>query len=983
MSARIHRVRIMVLAALLTAATSAGAQEFRGRINGTVTDNTGAVLPGVTVTATGPALIQPQSALTGEDGTYRFPALPAGVYTLTFELAGFQKLTREGIRVVINTTLSVDGKLNVASLQESVTVSGQSPVVDTSTTTVGTNFTKELLTEIPNARDVWAAISQAPGFQMTGYDVGGSHTGTQTGFLAYGIDDQRTTRIEGVNTTEDTGANAGYFDFGSFEELQVSGAGNLADQDTPGSSMNITVKSGGDRFSGSWYSDWEGKNLISDNVPNTFETGFQRDKDGFFVRSALQRGNPIDRQYDINANLGGPVMKQKLWFFYSYRLNDQYKFVLNPDGTVFDTLARSKLTNPYTVKMTYQLSRNNQIIGYINKREKLQALRDFGPGVPLSAAYFQSSRNYPMKLEWTSVLSPNLYLDVQASQWYNFFPLRPTLESGAFDGPYVPGRVEISSTNRFDGGPNTAYQDQKRYKPQFSASLSYFKQGWRGDHSFKFGSEGRHETRKFFADQPFDLVYYDTVLGVTPSELELYNTPNEGINQVDNVSLYVNDNWRLNNRLTLNLGLRYDYYRDGWPEQVVAPNGVPALAGTTDARILDFFATRTVPAATVARTHTIGPRAGFAFDIRGNGKSVIKGFYGRFYFNSSPDAVAAVANPVGRGQLRYRWNDQNGNRLLDNPQELGAFLRTIGSAGGSPVIVDPNLKRPYGDEVSAHFEQELRQGLSGRVSYVYKNIRDEWATVDVSRLNAYTVPVVQPDRGPDGITGNADDGPPINLFDRTAAPEQRVFTNPDDPAYNSDFNSFEVALNRRFNQKWMVLTSFGYTWLDQFHANTSTTNVLQAAGNGKSYDWRPNIRRFGRETSTIWNYKLIGRYVAPWEVGISASYKLQSGRQWGRSLATTVLTTAGSETIRVEPVTANRAPNIGIFDVRLDKSFKIRNGGRLTGMMDIFNLTNDDSVIVFRTATATPAAGEPFGSFREVLALLDPRIIRFGIRYDF
>src|SRR5919108_349804 len=204
---------------LLTVAVPTSAQDFRGRINGTVTDNTGAVLPGVTVTASSPALIQPQVQVTGTDGSYRFLALPPGVYDISFELSGFQNVKREGIRVVINQTLTVDQQLQVATLQETVTVTGESPVVDTSTTTVGTNFTKELLTEIPNARDIWAAMSQAPGVQMQAYDVGGSHAGTQTGFIAYGIDDQRTTRIEGVNTTEDTGANAGYFDFGSFEEL--------------------------------------------------------------------------------------------------------------------------------------------------------------------------------------------------------------------------------------------------------------------------------------------------------------------------------------------------------------------------------------------------------------------------------------------------------------------------------------------------------------------------------------------------------------------------------------------------------------------------------------------------------------------------------------------------------------------------------------------------------------------------------------------
>src|ERR671918_2119362 len=196
-----RKMLLLLCAALLTTA-SANAQDFRGRINGTVTDNTGAVLPGVTITASSPALIQPQVQVTGADGSFRFLALPPGVYDVTFELAGFQTMKREGIRVVINQTLTVDQQMNVATLQETVTVTGQSPIVDTSTTAMGTNFTKELLTEIPNARDIWAAMAQAPGLQMTDYDVGGSNTGNQTGYRAYGFDDQNQTRIEGIDTTE-------------------------------------------------------------------------------------------------------------------------------------------------------------------------------------------------------------------------------------------------------------------------------------------------------------------------------------------------------------------------------------------------------------------------------------------------------------------------------------------------------------------------------------------------------------------------------------------------------------------------------------------------------------------------------------------------------------------------------------------------------------------------------------------------------------
>ena len=975
---RLTRIGMFFLCVgLLGAAVPASAQEFRGRINGTVTDNSGAILPGVTVTASSPAMIQPQVQVTGEAGDYRLIALPPGVYDLTFELTGFQTVKREGIRVVINTTLSVDQQLQVATLQETVTVTGESPVVDTSTTLVGTNFTRELLTEIPNGRDIWAAMAQAPGFQMTGFDVGGSHTGTQTGFLAYGVSQQRTTRIEGVNTTENTDANAGYFDFGSFEEFQLGGAGNMADHDTPGGSMNIIVKSGGDRFTGNWYSDWQGDATISDNVPDKFRTPNVRDDDGFFVRAPLRHGNEIDRQYDINANIGGPLYKGKAWFFYSYRLNDQYKYVLN-----FDDLARSKLSNQYTFKGTFQITRNNQIIGYLNKREKLQALRDIGPTVPVSAAYFQSSRNYPMKVEWTSVVSDRMFLDVIVGNWYNFFPLDTTLNSGAFAGPLMPARLDLAaaaaSAQRIDGGANITYQNQLRYKPQFAASLSYAKDGWHGSHDFKLGTEGRRERRSFFAPQPYNLAYYDAAgqLGRVPAEVEFYNTPNTGINQTNNVSAYLNDTWRFNQRLTINLGIRVDYYKDLYPEQSVTPEGVPGLIGvTTDTNLRALWAPFTVQRTELAESTTAAPRVGFAYDLTGDGKSVIKGFYGRFYFNSAPDTIAALVNPVGRTRLRYRWQDLNDNLIIDNTAELGGFLRTVTGSlpGAAGVTVDPSLKRPYGDELSTHFEREIVEGLSARASYVYKNIRNEWEIVDVNRIGAYTTPFTFIDPGPDNVRGNGDDQT-LSLFDRTTVAENRVFMNPTDPESKSDYNTVEFAVNRRFRGKWMFLTSYEYTWLNQFHNNSNSTNALDSAGNGKLYDWRPNVRRFGLETSTVWNYKILGRYVLPFNIGVSGSYKLQSGRQWGRDVSVT-LPVAGNESIRVESVTANRAPNISILDFRIDKGIKFGKAGTFTGFVDIFNVFNPPTVTTFRSST-----GATFG---EVTSLLDPRIVRFGLRYDF
>jgi hypothetical protein len=961
----------LCLVALLATVGASEAQDFRGRLNGIVTDDTGAVLPGVTVTATGPALIQPQVQVTGEDGQYRFIAMPPGLYDITFELPGFQTIKREGIRVVINQTLSVDQQMQVATLQETVTVTGSSPIVDTSSTQVGTNFTKELLTEIPNARDIWAAMAQAPGLQMSSYDVGGSRTGTQTGFLSYGFGDQSQTKMEGIDTTEGTSANAGYFDFGSFEEFQVGGSGGGADSFGGGANLAITIKSGGDRFSGDWYSDWLGDATISDNVPDAFRTAGQRDEDGFYSNTGLTRGNPVDRQYDINFNVGGPLYKGKAWFFYSYRLNDQYKYTLGSD-----VLARSKLTNNYTFKGTFQITRNNQVIGFLNKRNKLQELRDLGPLVPIEAARYQASRNYPWKWQWTSVLGSRAFLDVLAGNWYNFFPLEPT-DAYGFASNVQPGRIDTGTNQR--SGYHDAYQDQKRYKPQFYANLSYYQDGWHGSHDFKFGVDIKRDRRMFTRPQPYDIHYRD--LNGNTNELELYNSPNTSINDVNYRSAFISDTWKFNNRLTFNLGLRFEGYTDGFPEQVMSPNGHPQLMNwpadfnpVERARYMDLVAQRTVEAREVANTFNVSPRIGFAYDLSGENRTVVKGYYGRFYFNSA-DQLSDLENPVGNARLRYQFLDTNGNRVLDGPQELGLFRQTLGGAGF--VDVDDDIRRPYSQEMSGHFEHEILSGLSGRASYVYKNVRDEWVEIDPSRAAAMTVPIEVRDIGPDGVTGTGDDQM-LSLLDRpSATPQTRLFTNPSDPAYDSDFHTLEFAINRRFAGRWMLLTSYAYTWLNQFHSDTTNTGALDAITQAREYNWHPNQRLFGdngKETSTLWNYKVVGRYVLPYEVGLSGSWKVQSGRNYGRSISFP-FPGHGTLPLRVEPVDANRAPTVSILDFRADKSFSFGRFGKVTGMVDVFNALNQGTVINFSTVTGA--------TYNRVIGILDPRVVRFGVRYEF
>jgi hypothetical protein len=980
---RLNRLTVYCLCVtLLSIAAPTFAQEFRGRINGTVTDNTGAVLPGVTVTATSPALIQPQVQVTGGDGGYRFLALPPGVYSIDFELTGFNAIKRQDVRVIINQTLTVDMQMQVATLQETVTVTGDSPIVDTSTTAMGTNFTKELLTEIPNARDVWAAMSQAPGIQMTAFDVGGSNTGNQSGFRSYGFDTQNQTRVEGIDTTEGTAANAGYFDFGSFEEFQVGGAGADSGAFAGGAVLSISVKSGGDRFTGTWYSDFISEGQVADNVPDYLRTVNTPNEDGMFSRAGLcfQRsgetickGNATKKQMDLNGDVGGPIWKQKAWFFTSWRLNDKYEYIAG----LGDETQRSKLSNKYTFKGTFQVGKNNQIIGYLNKREKLQDKRGISLTTPLSAAYYQSSRNYPWKMEWTSVLGSRAFLDVLYGNWYNFFPLRPVRDYGLYDGPWEAPRVDTATSVISPRGGNNGYQDQKRYKPQFYTTLSYFKDGWGGSHDLRAGFDWKRDRRSLFNDQPFEVQYRDNNGAL--SQVDLYNSSVTGINDVVYTAGWINDTFKATNRLTINLGVRIENYKDQWPDQSLTPNGIPALANATDPRLVSFYAPVDVQARTVANTTTLAPKIGFAYDLSGDNRTVIKGFIGQSRWNSA-DTLADVENPVGLAQLRYAFVscsatvttncDLNGDRLVSSQAELGAYQQTLG--GGGFVTVDRNLTRPKSNEISLNLEREIMTGLSGRASYVYKNMRDVWGEINTARVDNYTVPFTINDPGADRVVGTADDQTFQTRALAAGVGDTRVMTNLGKEG-NADFQTMEFALNRRFSGKWMMLGSFGYTWSKMAHtaggARPGTTTVI----------YRPFDQLWGDqgiETDTLWNYKIVGRYVMPWEIGFSGSWKVQSGFNYARTISVT-MPVEGARTIRVEPIDANRYPTVGILDFRIDKSVSFGKFGKVTPMLDVFNILNSGVPTTVRTTNTATAP------FNDVTAILNPRVIRFGFRYQF
>ncbi len=283
-----------------------GGASSTGTIQGKVTDAQGAVMPGVTVTATSPSAIGAQTTVTSETGNYRFPAVPPGVYEVSFELAGFNTLKRSGVQISLGFTANLNVELTLATLQETVTVTGDSPVIDTSTTRVQQNFKLEQLQSIPNGRDMWALLAVTPSVQMGRIDVGGNRAGTQTGYAAYGQTGQVRVLIEGINTTEGTGGAGFYFDYASLEEAFIGTSGQSAEMPNPGVQSQFIARSGGNKFAGEYHLDWYNNSLQGSNIPAEYTAATA------FNNSPIRaHSNEIDGYYDTDINAGGPIKKDK------------------------------------------------------------------------------------------------------------------------------------------------------------------------------------------------------------------------------------------------------------------------------------------------------------------------------------------------------------------------------------------------------------------------------------------------------------------------------------------------------------------------------------------------------------------------------------------------------------------------------------------------------------------------------------------------
>ena len=941
-----NRLGITVVALALavcgTAYAQGGGASTTGVIQGRVSDTSGGVLPGVTVTATSPALMGSQVQITSESGQYRFPAVPPGTYTLTFELPGFTTLKREGIDISLGFTANVNIELGVATLQETVTVTGDSPVIDTTATRVQQNYKLEELQSIPSARDMWSLLSVTPAVRMTNTDVGGNRAGTQTAYVAYGQQGQVRVLIEGINTTEGTGGAGFYFDYGSFEEAFIGTAGQGAEMPHPGVQSQFLGKSGGNNFQGQVYLDYTNDALVGTNIG-----------EDLIARGVRERSNEMENYYDVNINLGGPIKRDKIWWYFSYR--DQQNEVSVP-YFAFDKLFETRLWNP-SGKATYQINQNHKLIGYYQWGQKIQPNRAFSTSYSFTdetQTRLQDSGSWVYKGEWNGTIGTNLYVEARYGEFgYQFPQLGYSSEFWRED----------DGTRLVEGGDQRQQFDRQRR--QLTGAATYFKdQFLGGSHSIKIGGELNRETgwEGFEYLRPGNLRHYftngvarqvDIAFPTATGEIGCLKCRDQltSIAKLDHINGFVSDAYSLG-KLTMNLGFRWDWYKSHIPEQ-------QQLAATTAGFSIPAI---TYPAQTFFTWFSIVPRVGAVYDLAGDGKTVVKANYG--YFKHNPGVTPAEqANPNQASKfVRYQWLDLNGDRTFQFG-EHGNILQDNRTGG---QLIDPNVEQPYTHEVSLFLERQILPTVGARIGYVYKTNDDMTDLYFINRPpSAYTQPFTFVDRGQDNVVGTADDQT-LNLLgvprDQLGDATRRL--------QNTDiygrFKTIEASVNKRMSDRWSLGFGTGYTWTeeaeDQYRTNTVSPDEFTTSPNDT------NVHNF-----TTWGFNLFSNIEGPVGIRFSPVVRYSQGQPYGRTVTVNSANPFFSGTILVEPLGTRRMDDIVVFDLKTEKQIPLGRT-RLRAFVDLFNILNSDAADT--TSWATGAA------FERPTQIVGPRTARIGFRFE-
>jgi hypothetical protein len=942
------------LLSLVLSATTAWAQTQTGEIFGRVHDPSGAVLPGATVTLTSPALIQPLSTVAAASGAYRFPNLAIGIYTVTFELTGFQRVIRPDVRIQAGFNAEVNGRLELSSVQETVTVTGESPIIDVRSNTLGTNFGKELLEAIPSARDPWVILEQTPGMVMNVQNVGGNISGQQASFGAHGSTSNQQWNLDGATITDmAAGSSPTYFDFDSFEEIQITTAGGDASQEASGVAINFVTKGGSNQLKGSARLFDANKRFQSSNTP---------------AEVAAQgggAGNPLKDVIEYGTEVGGPIVKDKAWFWGAISRQSIKVGVLGffkpgtPAGsTDADDLETDEtVLNNQNVKLNYGWTARHKTTFLYSRGDKIRNARGANSTTRIEASNRQTGPTNYYKVEHNWVASDRLMVEGEYS--YNNAGFLLDFHEDELAGVQRLRYVDQGDTFARSG------TSSDNIRPTYESRLdgNYFLPNFLGgDHSTKFGVRWRSTPYETISKTGGGATARIRASGVNEVDVTRDGDTNREMWQY---SFYFSDSYKVD-RATLTWGLRFDHQDDraiaaSIPANPLLPDLLPAVifnGADGDAQYND-----------------LAPRLAFTYDLRGTGQTVLKASAARYY--GLGIYTAGSISPTGQTTLSYYWNDLNNDLFVTrNEIDFARGFRATPSANYdpnnpasvvSPNSIDPDLENDITDEFVAGVDHELMSDFAVGVSYIWRRYHNFQADQRNATPESYSpVTFTSP-------CGNSlCDAPSY-----TATYYQRAVALPTGTVLrlnngSREYNGIEVTARKRFSNKWLMNSSFTL--------NNTVLTYESAADFSTSADPTNFDFTNGADSSGLngprWTAKLSGMYALPWNMSVAAFYNLRDGLQFNRTIQTPNRTgSLGTANVLFEPQGTTHYPTFSQLDLHWDKNF-VFGARRIQFNVDAFNLMNAATVLTRQTR-------QNFAQANYVTSILAPRVVRFGLKVNF
>jgi len=882
---KIGNVLVILILIVIFASTLSYGQRLTGKIVGIVTDKDSDPLPGVTVELSGAVMMGGiHTQLTSGKGTYRFTKLPPGMYKLIFSLDGFQTVEQHNIKVEVDGTVTKNIVLKQSSISETVTVTAESPPVDVTKPGLASIYGKENIEQIPKGRGMYYEIvKQAPGMVSAGIYSGSDAVS------AYGSNyESNAFQVDGVDVNiPDIGTAWISLHQEMVAEVETTGVGSAAEYGNyTGAVVNVVTKSGGNIIEGNlaYYGQFQG--LTGDNNPDP-EEYFSYNRNEFF---------------DVVFALGGPIVKDKLWFFASadYLKDGATQWNQDPEYSVSQAFSRAFL------KFSSMINQRHKLVASF-MYDRWYVPQPKTPTYTEEALIEMDSPTIFWNASYTWLASHSTFFELKYAGYWSFMDAMPR-SGGSIHNPV---HLDLM-TGVISGAPIYPWEYWGS-RHQINTNLSHFAEDFiGGDHDFKVGVQYNHGWSQSDAGYSAGKFYLD-YMGYPYLLYEQQPWYYGGT--INTLGVFFDDSWTISNRLTVTLGIRYDHSTGSYPELTI----MDGWEKTSDK----------VPASAALITwNSVSPRFGFAYQLTSDQKTVLRGSFGRYYSYLHSGSFMNPG-PAVTDLTMYLWTGSGWYPLWSIPGEIG-------------YVIDPGLKNPYADQFQIGIERELFPNLSVGASYVYKNEKN--LIGNANKAGIYErIDVISPDNGQT-----------YNAYNQINVGTNEIWlTNPED--FMQKYNGFILSLNKRYSDKWLLNASLTYSKAEAFtqgahgvHGGAGGSNIvaLYHLNYGRDpNDWI-NAKGAARQDRR-WVVKVAASYTLPLDILASIFYSYHSGQP--RPTFVRINTNQGLRQILAEPRGENKFDSINMLDLRIQKTFGITSRVRLDFLFDLFNVFNTDTTLQYQT----------------------------------